>query len=153
MKATAEVEDVFEALGISKETIREHYRSLRSLSSSSSSSSTATSASSPALTTVEDDQEEIQGDEYTTIGGLLCSIAGKIPAEGDEIPFAGYVFRIAVVSVCIVLYCIVLFGLMYWYGVDVVWIGGESSSDCGHFGDSHANVDVNDWPWRDDDHQ
>ncbi len=122
MKATAEVEDVFEALGISKETIREHYRSLRSLSSSSSSSSTATSASSStALTTVEDDQEEIQGDEYTTIGGLLCSIAGKIPAEGDEIPFAGYVFRIAVVSVCIVLYCIVL-DCIIWSNV-LIWCG------------------------------
>ena len=45
---------------------------------------------------VEDDQEEIQGDEYTTIGGFLCSIAGEIPTEGDEIEIP-FVFRIAVV--------------------------------------------------------
>ncbi len=32
-------------------------------------------------------------------GCLLCSIAGKsIPTEGDAIHFAGYIFRIAVVS-------------------------------------------------------
>lgn len=60
MKAYAELDDVFEALGIDP---RE-----------------------------KEKKEEI--GEYSTIGGLLCSIAGRIPQEGDEIVFANYVFYI-----------------------------------------------------------
>lgn len=60
MKAYAELDDVFEALGIDP---RE-----------------------------KEKKEEI--GEYSTIGGLLCSIAGRIPQEGDEIVFANYVFFI-----------------------------------------------------------
>ncbi len=32
--------------------------------------------------------------EYSTIGGLLCSIAGKIPTAGDKIYFAEHMFTI-----------------------------------------------------------
>eukprot|EP01039_Chlorochromonas_danica_P004672 gene4672-5119_t len=32
--------------------------------------------------------------EYSTLGGLLCAVAGRIPQEGEVIPFAGYLFSI-----------------------------------------------------------
>lgn len=32
--------------------------------------------------------------EYTTIGGLLCSLHGRIPRSGTKITFANYVFTI-----------------------------------------------------------
>lgn len=32
--------------------------------------------------------------EYTTIGGLLCSVAGMIPQAGALIPFAGFIFTV-----------------------------------------------------------
>jgi len=37
--------------------------------------------------------EELRG-EYSTIGGLLCSQAGEIPKEGDEITFNNYKFTV-----------------------------------------------------------
>eukprot|EP01038_Epipyxis_sp_PR26KG_P011636 gene11636-15586_t len=40
------------------------------------------------------DDERDSIDEYATIGGLLCSIAGMIPKKNDQIEFAGYVFTI-----------------------------------------------------------
>jgi CBS domain containing-hemolysin-like protein len=32
--------------------------------------------------------------EASTIGGLLCALAGRIPRPGDQVPFAGYVFTV-----------------------------------------------------------
>ena len=33
-------------------------------------------------------------DEYSTIGGLLCSLAGEIPTTGQKINFGGFCFNI-----------------------------------------------------------
>lgn len=32
--------------------------------------------------------------EYSTVGGLICSIAGMIPKAGDQVAFAGYGFTV-----------------------------------------------------------
>jgi CBS domain containing-hemolysin-like protein len=37
-------------------------------------------------------------DEYSTIGGLLCSLAGKIPSSGETIAFSGYAFTVTEVD-------------------------------------------------------
>lgn len=44
--------------------------------------------------------EEVQAllTEHSTLGGLLCGVAGHIPAEGDTIRFAGYAFTVSKVE-------------------------------------------------------
>ena len=32
--------------------------------------------------------------EYSTVGGLLCAIAGMIPKAGDQVEFAGFAFTV-----------------------------------------------------------
>jgi hypothetical protein len=32
--------------------------------------------------------------ESSTVGGLLCALAGRIPRAGDQIPFSGYLFTV-----------------------------------------------------------
>jgi len=43
---------------------------------------------------LEDDRYSAKVGEASTIGGLLCAIAGRIPKAGDQIPFAQYVFTV-----------------------------------------------------------
>jgi hypothetical protein len=43
---------------------------------------------------LEDDRYSTKVGEASTIGGLLCAIAGRIPKAGDQIPFAQYVFTV-----------------------------------------------------------
>jgi Mg2+/Co2+ transporter CorC len=45
-----------------------------------------------------DEELEKTLEEYSTIGGLLCSLAGEIPKSGDIIPFSGFVFTITEVD-------------------------------------------------------
>mmetsp|Transcript_12599 Transcript_12599/g.18925 ORF Transcript_12599/g.18925 Transcript_12599/m.18925 type:complete len:413 (-) Transcript_12599:225-1463(-) len=42
------------------------------------------------------DRDEVAASlgEYSTVGGLLCSIAGMIPKAGDQIEFAGFGFTV-----------------------------------------------------------
>lgn len=42
---------------------------------------------------IESDIEEA-GYGETTLSGLLCAVAGRIPSTGDSIMFAGYVFTV-----------------------------------------------------------
>lgn len=42
---------------------------------------------------IETDIEEA-GYGETTLSGLLCAVAGRIPSTGDSIMFAGYVFTV-----------------------------------------------------------
>jgi CBS domain containing-hemolysin-like protein len=68
LKGNAELDDVFEALDISGDSSngRQEY------------------------------SQELKKKfgEYSTIGGLLCSVAGMIPQPGALIPFAGFVFTV-----------------------------------------------------------
>lgn len=43
---------------------------------------------------LQDDRYSAKVEEASTIGGLLCAIAGRIPKAGDQIPFAQYVFTV-----------------------------------------------------------
>lgn len=42
--------------------------------------------------------EQLRRGEFSTLGGLLCAIAGRIPQEGDALRFAGYRFTIGKVE-------------------------------------------------------
>jgi hypothetical protein len=42
----------------------------------------------------EEAVEQAGYGEASTVGGLLCALAGRIPRAGDQIPFSGYVFTV-----------------------------------------------------------
>lgn len=45
-----------------------------------------------------DRETEVKEGEYSTLGGLLCSIAGRIPRAGDRFPIGAYDFIVASVE-------------------------------------------------------
>ena len=51
-----------------------------------------------ALNLKSDDELVKFLDEYSTVGGLLCSLAGKIPSAGETIAFSGYAFTVTEVD-------------------------------------------------------
>ena len=52
-----------------------------------------------ALKLAKDDEQLLKFlEEYSTIGGLLCSLAGEIPKAGDRLDFSGYEFTVTEVD-------------------------------------------------------
>ncbi len=91
MKGYAELDDVCEALQI--ESLENSFKEI----STRGNNTTLTLLQKYKTTKIQPAQVAYNG-EYTTLGGLLCSLIGKIPVEGDQVEFANYLFTVVKVE-------------------------------------------------------
>lgn len=91
MKGYAELDDVCEALQI--ESLENSFKELTTRGNYSS----LTLLQKYKSSKIQPAQVSYNG-EYTTLGGLVCSLIGRIPVEGDQVEFANYLFTVVKVE-------------------------------------------------------